>query len=57
MEKRSANINHLLETDAQAKAYFDGLSPDVQNALMAHGNGVNTLEELKNFSKVVQKKG
>ena len=53
---RYADIHTLLENNSQAQAYFASLSSEVQEALLAHGDGVNTLEELKRFSKVVQEK-
>lgn len=53
---RYADIHILLENNGQAQAYFASLSNEVQEALLAHGDGVNTLEELKRFSKVVQEK-
>lgn len=54
---RYEDIHDLLENDQQAQAYFDTLSGQTQAALLAHGNGVNTLEELKRFSQVVRDQG
>ena len=53
---RYANIHRLLEQNAAAKEYFMSLSPTAQDTLLAHGNGVNTLEELKRFSEVCAEK-
>lgn len=50
-------ICDLVASDDEAKKYFHSLSNDVQQSLMAHGAGVNSLEELKNFADVVQKQG
>ncbi len=54
---RYEDIHSLLQNDSRAQIYFESLSNDVQEGLLAHGAGINTLEELKRFSEVVQKKG
>ncbi len=54
---RYDGICDLVESNDEAKKYFHSLSNDVQQSLMAHGAGVNSLEELKNFADVVQKQG
>lgn len=51
---RYDGICDLVESDDEAKKYFHSLSNDIQQSLMAHGAGVNTLEELKVFADVVR---
>lgn len=54
---RYEGINDLVKNDADAKSYFHSLAPDLQDALMAHGSGINNLEELKHFAKIVERRG
>lgn len=54
---RYADITELVSLNQDARAYFESLSNDTQKALLAHGSGINTLEELKNFSLVVKRQG
>lgn len=51
---RYEGICDLVESDENAKNYFNSLDGDVQKSLMANGAGVNTLEELKNFAEVIR---
>ena len=54
---RSQNIHHLLESDHSAKEYFDNLPNSLREALLAHGNGINTMEELKHFAVIMDTYG
>lgn len=54
---RYADIETLLAEDKQAQDFFAGLSEDMQSALLAHGRGINTLEELKRFTEIIGKRG
>ena len=54
---RYDNIEALVKGDADANRYFNSLSEDLQEALMAHGEGINNLEELKHFAKIVERRG
>ena len=53
-DMRYDGICDLIESDEHAKNYFHSLDSDMQKSLMAHGAGVNTLEELKRFADVVR---
>lgn len=50
-------IKDLLTNEISAKEYFNTLSNEVQEALTAHGDGINTLEELKHFAQVIREQG
>jgi len=54
---RSSNIHDLLETDANAREYFDTLPANLQDGLIAHGNGINNIEELKHFADIMRVRG
>lgn len=54
---RCNNINELLKSDEQANKYFHTLSSEVQNGLLAHGDGINNLKELKHFAGIIEKQG
>lgn len=47
------SISELVSSDYEAKQYFKKLPQDVQKTLMRYGGGINSLEELKHFSGIV----
>lgn len=51
---RYDGICDLVDSDEEAREYFNNLTNEVQQSLMAHGAGVNTLEEMKNFAEVIK---
>lgn len=54
---RYNGIKDLISGDKSAKEYFDSLSHEIQQALLAHGDGINTIDELKHFADVTSKNG
>lgn len=54
---RSKDINSLLQSNGNARDYFNTLPQNVKDALLAHGDGINTVEELKHFSVIMDKNG
>lgn len=54
---RFENLKQLISGDMSARNYFESLEKDVKDALMAHGDGINNLEELKHFEKIIKKRG
>lgn len=54
---RYNGIKDLISNDKSAKHYFDSLSHEMQEAMLAHGGGINTLEELKHFADVTATQG
>lgn len=54
---RYENINDLVSSSTEAMDYFNTLPIELQQAVMAHGDGINTMEEFKHFVKILKKKG
>lgn len=52
-----SGVVDLINSNTEAKNYFDSLSAEVQNALKAHGDGINNIDELKHFAEVFKKQG
>lgn len=53
-EIRYDGVCDLIECDENALNYFNSLDSDVQKKLMERGAGVNTLEEMKRFARVIR---
>ena len=51
------NLKQLISGDRDARNYFDSLDKDVKDALLAHGDGINNLDELKHFEQIIKKRG
>ena len=56
MDIRYANINELLQSDDSAMEFFNSLPKDTRKALLAHGGGINNLDELTHFTDIIQKR-
>ena len=54
---RRKELDHLIESDEIAKDYFYSLPEETQIALLEYGDGVNTVEELKHFSEIIEERG
>lgn len=54
---RYGNLNELLQSDRRANEYFNSLPAGVREGLLAHGEGINNLEELKHFAGIVGEAG
>lgn len=54
---RSSNVTQLLQSDINAREYFDSLSTELKDGLLAHGDGINNLEELKHFADIMKVRG
>lgn len=54
---RYESVVSLIEKDEAAKEYFSSLSDETRAAVLAHGAGINTLEELKHFTGVLRAQG
>ena len=51
------NLKQLISGDRDARSYYESLSKEVKDALLAHGDGINNLEELKHFEQIIKKRG
>lgn len=54
---RFSSIHDLLESDSKAREYFDTLPANLREGLMAHGSGINDLEELEHFADIIRERG
>lgn len=54
---RYESVVSLIESDQNAKSYFNSLPDGCRAAVLAHGAGINTLEELKHFASILEKQG
>ena len=54
---RHESVVSLIEWDQTAKDYFNTLSDHTRAAVLAHGAGINTLEELKHFANILKEQG
>ena len=57
MFMRHESVVSLIERDQTAKDYFNTLSDHTRAAVLAHGAGINTLEELKHFANILKEQG
>lgn len=54
---RYESVVSLIEKDQNAKTYFNSLSDNSRAAVLAHGAGINTFEELKHFASILEEQG
>jgi len=54
---RYSDVHELIEQDHNARAYFNSLPANLRDGLKAHGNGINTLEELRHFADIIRERG
>ncbi len=54
---RYESVVSLIEKDETAKTFFNTLSDETRAAVLAHGAGINTLEELKHFTGILRAQG
>ncbi len=54
---RYESVVSLIEQNQAAKDYFNTLSDKARAAVLSHGAGINTLEELKHFSNILKDQG
>jgi hypothetical protein len=52
---RYESVVSLLENDETAKCFFNSLSDETRAAVLAHGAGINTLDELRHFAGILDK--
>lgn len=54
--KSHSTLHDLIRTDAQSKALYEQLSPDVQVALQEQRQNIHTREELQKAAEGFQKR-
>ena len=54
---RYESVVSLINQNSAAKDYFSTLSDKTRAAVLAHGAGINTLEELKHFANILAEQG
>lgn len=45
------NLNKLIESDSEAKQYFDSLPDYVRDHISTHNGGVNSFESLRDYAE------
>ena len=51
MAKKYQNLDLLLEAEASARAYYDGLPDYVREHIESRKDGVNSLESLQDYAE------